>query len=209
MIEVKRRTDALMGRHYQCPTGLIGRIIGERMVRQHEPETLWTLAVLDIAPTDQVLEVGCGAGRAIELVAARVPDGHAIGFDLSRTMVRAATRRNARAVERGRVSVRQGDVAHLPFADRQFDRVLSIHTLYFWVDPVGAVAEIGRVLAPGGRLVLTFSPGMVDAGDDEGVRDVLDRQVLPAMEQAGFSMVSVERGPDSRQYKTVAVVGTT
>ena len=90
MIDLKGRIATLAGRQQRCPTGVVGRLIGERMAWQHLPETLWTVSVLDVARTDRVLDIGCGAGRAIELVAARVPDGHVCGIDLSHAMVRAA-----------------------------------------------------------------------------------------------------------------------
>jgi ubiquinone/menaquinone biosynthesis C-methylase UbiE len=207
LIDLKHHLDALVGRQQRCPSGIVGRIVGEQMVQQHAPETLWTLALLDLAPTDRVLEIGCGAGRAIELAAAQVPGGQVTGIDLSRAMVRAASRRNARAIKEGRMSIRQGDVANLPFADGQFDKILSIHTLYFWPDPARAVAEMRRVLKLGGVLALTLSPGKVEATVDAGYRSIVDGQVLPAMERLGFAAVSLEQGPDSRQYRTVAVIG--
>lgn len=89
---------------------------------------------------------------------------------------------------------------------RQFDKILSIHTLYFWPDPARAVAELRRVLKPGGLLALTFSPGKVGAPEDAEVRAIVHAHVIPAMEQSGFT-VRVERGPDSRQYKALAVIG--
>ena len=131
MIDLKGRIDTLVGRQQRCPTGVVGRLIGERMAWQHLPETRWTVSLLDITPTDRVLDIGCGAGRAIELVAARVPDGHVSGIDRSHAMVRAAARRNARVIRMGRAEVQRGNVADLPYADRHFDKVLSIHTLYF------------------------------------------------------------------------------
>ncbi len=206
-MDLKHRVDSLVGRQQQCPAGIVGRIIGERMVRQHVPETLWTVSLLDLVAADRVLEIGCGAGRAVELVAAHVPEGHVTGIDLSRTMVRAASRRNARALRAGRVAVREGDVARLPFADQTFDKILSIHTLYFWQDPTRAMAEIGRVLRPGGLLALTLSPGKVGAADDAGYRAMVEERVIPSMERLRFTTVRIERGPDSRQYKTVAVIG--
>ena len=185
----------------------MGRLIGERMARQHLPETLWTVSVLDVARTDQVLDIGCGAGRAIELVAARVPDGHVCGIDLSHAMVRAAARRNAWAIRMGRAEVQWGDVADLPYADHSFAQVLSIHTLYFWTDPERVIAEIARVLKPGGRLALTLSPGKVGAPDDVGYRTMVEEYVLPSMTRHGFATARVACGPASRQYRTVAVIG--
>ena len=211
MMDVQGRVDAFVGafvgRQQRRPTGLVGRVIGERMARQHAPETLWTIGLLDLAPADRVLEVGCGAGRAIDLIAARTPRGHVSGVDVSGAMVRASSRRNARAIEAGRVEVRHGDVAALPFADRSFDKVVSIHTLYFWTDLERAMAEIGRVLTPGGRLALTLSPGKVGAADDAACRAMVEERVLPCMRRDGFTTATVERGPNSRQYRTVAVVG--
>src|SRR5919199_157682 len=189
---------ALVGRQQRCPTGVMGRLIGEWMARQHLPETLWTVSVLDVARTDRVLDIGCGAGRAIELVAARVPDGHVCGIDLSHAMVRAAARRNARAIRLGRAEVQRGDVADLPYADHSFDKVLSIHTLYFWTDPERAIAEIARVLKPGGRLALTLSSGKVGAADDAGYRAMVEGCLLPSMKREGFTTAAIERGPASR-----------
>ncbi len=117
-------------------------MLGERMVRQHIPETTWTISLLDIQPEDQVLELGFGAGRAIELVAAQASSGHVYGLDHSQEMVRAASRRNAQAIKAGHVTLYHGDLATLPFADNQFDKIFSIQTLYFWSDPSQTLAEI-------------------------------------------------------------------
>jgi SAM-dependent methyltransferase len=207
MMNLQGCVDAFIGRQHRCPTGLVGRVIGERMARQHAPETRWTIALLDLAPTDRVLDIGCGAGRAIVLIAARTPHGHVCGVDLSGAMVRASSRRNAAAIAAGRVAVQQGDVAALPFVDQSFDKVTSIHTLYFWADPERALAEIGRVLKPGGQLALTLSPGKVGAADDAGYRAMVEGCLLPSMHREGFTTAGIDRGPDSRQYRTIAVIG--
>src|SRR5690348_2890951 len=102
-MNLQGRVDAFVGRQQRCPSGLVGRIIGERMARQHAPETQWTITLLDLAPTDRVLEIGCGAGRAITLIAARTLQGHVCGVDLSSAMVRASSHRNAAAIAEGRV----------------------------------------------------------------------------------------------------------
>jgi hypothetical protein len=63
------------------------------------------------------------------------------------------------------------------------------------------------VLKPGGRLALTLSPGKVGAADDAGYRTMVEGYILPSMTHHGFAMARVARGPDSRQYRTVAVIG--
>jgi len=179
------------------------------MLRQHDAETRWTVSLLELTPADRVLEIGCGAGRAIELVAARVLQGHVTGIDLSRVMVRAASRRNARAIGAGRAAVRQDDVTSLPFADHQFDKILSIHSVYFWPDPERAMAELARVLKPDGLLALTLSPGKVGAAADASYRTIVDGRLIPSMTRVGFKTSVAEWGPDARQYQIVAVIGRT
>jgi ubiquinone/menaquinone biosynthesis C-methylase UbiE len=98
-------------------------------------------------------------------------------------------------------------VASLPFPDRQFDKVLSIHSAYFWPDLERAMAEIGRVLAPGGLVVLALSPGKIGEPVDAGFQAMVERQAIPSLELAGFSGVTSVQGPDSRQYRTVAIFG--
>ena len=66
----------------------MGRIAGEVMVRQHRPETAWTLHLLDSQRTDTLLEVGFGAGQGIKLADERVTSGRISGIDLSEEMVR-------------------------------------------------------------------------------------------------------------------------
>jgi ubiquinone/menaquinone biosynthesis C-methylase UbiE len=188
----------------------MGLVAGARMVRQHALETAWTVTLLDVAPTDRVLELGCGAGRALELVARQATAGYVAGIDVSCTMVRAARRRNAQAVAAGRVAVLPGDATLLPFEDRRFDKILSIHSFYFWPDPLEPIKQCFRVLKPGGMLVLTLSTGRLGpTGEREfwPVQAVLEEQVIPGMRAIGFTTASLAPGPDNRQFNSVGVIG--
>ena len=203
------KSSLLAGQHGH-PRGVMGRILGEQMVRQHVPETTWTISLLNLRPEHQILEIGFGAGRAVQLVAAQAINGYVSGIDISQEMVRSANRRNARAIKAGRITLRQGDVTTLPFADGQFDKIFSIQTLYFWPDSPRALAELFRVLKPGGVLVITLSTGTNDGAGGSGLehyQQVLEEQIIPAMKQLGFAKAEIKQGPDSRQFKTTAVVG--
>lgn len=210
-MKVKQHIEGLWNQQYRSPRGVMGWLAGERMVRQHEPETAWNINLLDVKPTDTVLEVGFGAGQGIKLAAEKASHGLVMGIDLSETMVRVATRRNAEAVKAGRVSLRQGNVTSLPFEDQRFDKIMTIHTLYFWTEPARAVSELYRVLKPGGRLVITLSTGKINAQGEVEVwsqlQSTLDEQVIPGMKREGFKDVRLERGPNTRQFTNVAVIG--
>jgi ubiquinone/menaquinone biosynthesis C-methylase UbiE len=210
-MDLKKRIEAVLldGQHGH-PSGIVGRMLGEQMVRQHMPETTWTISLLDLKPEDQILELGFGAGRAIELVAAQTSSGHVYGIDHSQAMVRAARRRNAQAIKADQVTLYYGDVTTLPFADNQFDKIFSIQTLYFWSDPAQTLSEIFRVLKPNGMLIVTLSTGTIDNTETTGLEQyqlLLDEQILPCMKQLGFTQASIIQGPASRQFKTTAVIG--
>jgi ubiquinone/menaquinone biosynthesis C-methylase UbiE len=206
IMNVMSPVQKFLNQQYRCPTGPVGRFIGAQMVRQHEPEVQWTLSLLELTPTDQVLEIGCGAGRALELAVPRVSAGHVSGIDYSSTMIEVSRCRNAQAIAAGHLEVFQADVAHLPFMPSQFDTIWSIHTLYFWPDRTQALAELARVLKPGGLLVLTLSPGKVGDSKKSGVLAMVEEHVLPPLRQLGFT-ASVEQGPHSRQFQTTAIIG--
>jgi ubiquinone/menaquinone biosynthesis C-methylase UbiE len=122
-------------------------------------------------PTDRVLEIGHGPGTALALLAARVPAGLVVGVDPSREMVVQARQRIRLLSPRGRLALARARAEQLPFAARQFDRVCSVNTLYFWPVLEDALAEIARVLRPGGRVVLAFR-GQPRASGDLLVRSV-------------------------------------
>src|SRR5258708_10309805 len=114
-------------------------------------------------------------------------------------MVRVATRRNAPAVKAGRVALSQGNITALPFEDQHFDKIMTIHTLYFWPEPhepSQALSELCRVLKPGGRLVFTLSTGKINARGEvevwEPLQSALEEQVMPSMQRKGLKVVRLE-----------------
>ncbi|BCL80653.1 class I SAM-dependent methyltransferase [Ktedonobacteria bacterium brp13] len=209
MIQINRVFETILNKHYVCPQGAMGRFVGEQMVRQHAKETTWTVSLADVRPTDHVLEIGFGAGKAIELLAKKTTQGLVYGIDLSATMVKRAKERNAYAVRVGRVRLQQGEAAQLPFEEHHFDKVVSIHTFYWWAeDPHTILSEMFRVLKPGGTLLFTFSHGKVGEERDYYDQTFIEEHVFPRMKSIGFTAVSSRSGPLSRQFKILAVVGT-
>jgi ubiquinone/menaquinone biosynthesis C-methylase UbiE len=99
------------------------------------------------------LEIGCGAGHLTTQLAARAVAVDAV--DASQAMVDATAARVRAAQLQERVSVRQADVHALPFAPEHFDLVVAVGVIPWLHSPAAALVELGRVLRPGGRLVLT------------------------------------------------------
>jgi SAM-dependent methyltransferase len=111
------------------------------------------LEMLAISPGDTVLDVGCGPGNFSRDFARAADEGLVIGLDASETMLAAAVRE----VGPESLAYVRGDAHALPFGDECFDAVCCFAALYLIEDPMRALDEIARVIAPGGRVALLAS----------------------------------------------------
>lgn len=205
-MELTNRVKEYIESQYKTPRGIIGTYIGERMVRQHKPETLWTIDLLKIQQDESVLELGCGSGYAMKLILEQTLVDKVVGLDLSPTVIRSAIIRNKKALNEERAKLVQANVKCLPFQDEYFDKIFSIHTIYFWDELSVTISEIFRVLKPGGVFILTLCDGKKGEIWD-GIRSMIDEQIIPIMKNKGFLDVALVKGPNSRQFHTVAVSG--
>lgn len=124
------------------------------------------LEMLSIKPGDRVLDVACGPGNFTRDFARPAGDGLVVGIDASRSMLDVAVR----DTNDTNVAFLRGDACALPFRDDSFDAICCFAALYLIEEPMRALAEIVRVLAPGGRIALLTSckrsplpPGTADA----------------------------------------------
>jgi len=121
----------------------------------HRPNFLIILERLHLTADDRLLEVGCGGGAFLHDALASGCAAWAV--DHSPEMVRLAQEQNRAAIDAGRLEVREADAHHLPFPDALCTCAVSTGAFGFFERPVDVLAEIRRVLCPGGRLVLFSS----------------------------------------------------
>ena len=174
--------------------GPLGRLIAFIMARETAAPNRRAIDELEVSATDAVLDVGCGPGAALSVLAARALKGRVAGIDPSPLMVRLAQRRNRALIDEGRVAVARADISALPFPDATFDKLLCVHVIYFWDDLDDGLREIARVLKPGGRLALLFR-----SSDDHRstasfpasvYRFRTVREIVAALTAAGFAVNS-------------------
>ena len=160
--DVMRRPE-FIARQARQPSGPFGYIVAWIMARETACDNAHTLDLLGISEGDRILEVGCGHGATLGEVVERASNTRVTGLDFSQVMVNVARERNDRLIAEGRVKIELGDSASLRYGNESFEKVFSVHTLYFWSEPEQHLREICRVLVPGGRLVLGFR-----SGEDQG-----------------------------------------
>ncbi len=131
----------------------------DRIRSLHVAESQVEAAILDMLGDDEVgevLDIGTGTGRMLELLASRARRG--VGIDLSREML-AVARSNLEQKGLANCQVRQGDMYNLALPNESVDVVTVHQVLHYADDPAAAVAEAARVLRPGGRLMIVdFAP---------------------------------------------------
>src|SRR5258708_36419580 len=139
------------------PRGLLGILIGRVIfTRGNTSINRWIVQLLDIQPSDRILEVGCGPGLAIQGFAAHATQGLVAGIDASTLMVQEARKRNATAVGTGRVQIQQWDASTVPYTYASFDTVAATHVIYFGSDVSATLQELRRVVRPRGPDGLGF-----------------------------------------------------
>ncbi len=174
------------------PRGAAGRVTAWEMAHRpsNRQRSRWAVSLLDIQPTDQVLEIGFGPGVAIAELA-RIGAGHVYGVDHSGVMLRQASKRNAAAIRAGRVTLIRASADQLPPAlNGPFDAILAVNSLGFWPAPGQRLAELRRRLAPGGRVAIASQPRCPGATADTSRRAA--REIEGLLSDAGFTHLSTQ-----------------
>lgn len=150
-----------------------------------------------------VLEAGCGVGAQTAILAGNSPGARLVSVDIAASSVLQA-RRRAPGARFG-----QADIMHLPFRDETFDHVFVCFVLEHLRDPAAALADLRRVLKPGGSITVIegdhgsayFSPEsaaataaircLVDLQAAAGGNALIGRTLYPLLAGAGFSDIHV------------------
>lgn len=120
------------------------------------PRNLRALELLELGGSEDILEIGCGPGAAVEALGRAGHKGLITAIDRSDTAVQRAGQRNQQLVDRGRVAiVRMSTDQFLddqnPLSTRRFDRIFSVNVNRFWTHPVAAETRaILQLLKPNG-----------------------------------------------------------
>ena len=181
------------------PSGRRGRVVAALMNRGNRGLNERAIELLDVRAGARVLDLGFGGGLTFDPLLER--GATIVGVDRAEDMVAAATSRRREDVDAGRIALHAADVTALPIDDGAVDRALTVNTVYFWPDLAPAFAELHRVLAPGGRIVIGIRDGSVMERVDKAVFTLRPPQeIAAALGSAGFSGAEVHSAPDGKSH---------
>jgi ubiquinone/menaquinone biosynthesis C-methylase UbiE len=139
------------------PNGWLGRLAGRLMLWTNKHDDL--IEVLDVRPGDDILEVGYGPGGFIRLLSERTDAASIRGVDPSPEMRDQASRHNRKAIRAGRVRLDLGTADRTGLPAATVDRVVSVRNVAMWPDLDAGVAELHRIVRPGGAVVIAWHGG--------------------------------------------------
>jgi ubiquinone/menaquinone biosynthesis C-methylase UbiE len=145
----------ILMRMFGHPRGLLGRLGGVILARTDRRHAAWGVDLLAAQREDSVLDVGCGPGVAVQMLAGTAR--HVAGIDPSAEMLRQATKRDAAANSEGHVELRQDSSDRIGFEDASFDKVLAINPTHLLPDALAGLREVSRLLRQGGQLTMALT----------------------------------------------------
>jgi ubiquinone/menaquinone biosynthesis C-methylase UbiE len=173
---------------------------GDEMEDHHSDITDQTLALMDLQPTDRVLDLGCGTGWASRRMARVATAGEIVGLDVADEMLRRAEQASR---EFKNIRYVWGSAESVPAKEGTFSKVLSVESFYYYADQGKALDELRRVIAPGGKLFI-----LINLYKDNHyslrwvselkvpVQALSEAEYVALLEKHGFKEVQARRIPD-------------
>lgn len=182
--------------NYPGFAGATGLLIGLIMNLAGRPTARLVAQLADLSAADRVIDLGCGPGTAVREAARR--GAHAIGVDPAPVMLRLA-----RMLTRDRTAISwaEGSAEDLRLPDASASVLWTVATVHHWKDVPAGVAQVRRVLAPGGRLLAMerqVRPGATGLAS-HGWTDQQAGGFAAQCRTAGFNDVRVEKHTAGRR----------
>ncbi len=176
---------------YRNPQGDEGREVIKEMNEHHRELTAWGLekigSVGDFSPK-KILDIGCGGGNCLRMLATRYPNAHADGIDISEDAVKMTLERNAAYHSWGKIDAQVAGVSDLPFPEKSFGLITAIETYFFWPDLGKDVMHAASRLEDGG-VMLIVSEQYPDGKNDAALKESCEKyhmNIVPNEELSGI-----------------------
>ncbi len=187
------------------PDGFWGKMMIKSMNKNHSDLTDWALSRVEIERNHNVLDVGCGGGKTVSKLCAKVGNGKVFGIDYSELCVEKSKKFNKNNIMCGKASILHANVSSLPFENDKFDLVTAVETFYFWNDKLNDLKEILRIMKSGGKLLLVFEMLRTDEEPDKWTK-VENQLGIEAVTREGITDILLHAG--YQNIRTYTKTGT-
>ena len=187
------------------PKGFWGKLALKTMNgKRHEALPEWVFAELQIKEDANMLDVGCGGGANVARLLKRCPNGKVTGMDRSKLALDVAHEVNYREVVDKRCYIIGGNINQLQCAKNLFDLVTAFETIYFWPTLEEGLAEVFRVLKPGGTVAIAnemdgLDPYYRKMEHAVGMLIYTIEEITESLKQTGFTDIH-SRHDESRHF---------
>jgi ubiquinone/menaquinone biosynthesis C-methylase UbiE len=173
---------------------------GDEMEDHHSDITDQTIALMNIQPTDRILDLGCGTGWASRRLARMAGAGEVVGLDVADEMLHRA---EEASTEFNNIRYVWGSAENIPALDSLFTKVLSVESFYYYADQNKALRELKRVMAPEAQLFILINLykdnhySLRWVGELKvPVQALSEAEYISLLERHGFRNVEAHRIPD-------------
>lgn len=174
------------------PFGFAGHIIGKAMNVLHSKTYKLGLSKTPEIDNSICLDIGCGGGKLVKLLALQKNNTKVYGLDHSEKMVNLSSKVNKSFIKNGSVEIIQGSVSSLPFPDSHFDLITAFETIQYWPDIDLSLKEVRRKLKQSGTfLIVNMIPGKDSKWYDFVQIKSVD-EYKTKLTIAGFSNISID-----------------
>jgi ubiquinone/menaquinone biosynthesis C-methylase UbiE len=189
------------------PTGFLGNIAGFIMAKRSSniERSEWGISLLNIQPSDYVLEIDFGPGVAIQKMSELVTDGIIYGIDHSELMHKKASNRNKKAILSGKVKLFSASVSKLPAFYKAIDKVIDVNTFQFWEDQINSLKEVKKCMANNGVIAIVHQPRKPGATEQDSTE--AGDHFSKYLEEAQFKNIRIEK-KIMKPVSTICVLGT-
>lgn len=162
------------------------------MNKRHTPLAEWGREYIKFDGIESILDIGFGGGENLNVMSKLAPDAKLYGVDYSTASVKIASRKNKKLVKNGRLTLTEGSVEQMPYADNKFELVTAYETIYFWNIENG-FKEVYRVLKEDGTFAI-INEAKSEVGMEEhiktiGFRVYTEEEIREALTRVGFKTI--------------------
>jgi len=181
------------------PHGDQGTEVGKMMNKGNRLMNLAAIEQLNVELKDNILEIGMGNGIFVRDILEKDRSIRYTGCDFSETMIREAIINNRDFIKSGQASFIKANFKRLPIKNASFNKILTVNTIYFWEQTENVLAEIRRVLAKDGLLVICLRPKSVLDNlpiTQHGFKTFTKQNCIDLLVNGGFHEIIVDEKED-------------